>query len=148
MSKDSQKSSGQTTTKKFTPMELENALQYAEGVLEGLRCQFFLMDELGKFVNEHTADDWFDDTIDTISLGVRKLEVTDSIPRNLITIVPNIVMIPGEWQFEKFGVPIRVTIVERKYHFLQNLDTKMHLSSEYKIPNPFNKYWQSRYLVK
>ena len=110
--------------------------------------QFFLLDELGKFVYEHTADEWLDDTIDTITLGVRKLEVHEAIPRNLVTIVPNIEMIPGEWQFEKFGVPIRVIVVERKYHFLQNLDLRMHLSSEYKIPNPFNKYWQARYLVK
>lgn len=140
-------------TTSYTPQELEEALQYAEGIMEGIQVPFFLMDELGKFVFDHTADDWLDNSIDVISIGIRKLEVRDDVPRNLATIVKDLVVLPNEWQFSakafnNNSVPIRITILERKYGFLQNLDTRMHLSSEYKIPNPFNKYWQARYLVK
>src|SRR3990167_11286928 len=145
MSKNSQKSSGQETIK-FTSLELENALQYAEGIMEGIGVNFFLLDELGKFVFNNTADTWLDDSIDTISIGTRSLDIRDEARRMLKTIVPDLFVLVNEWQFSKGGVPIRVTIIERKYEFLHNLDVRMHLSSEFKIPNPFNKYWQSRFL--
>lgn len=129
-------------------MQLENALAYAEYIMGSIPIDFFLLDELAFFVKENEPDKWLEG-IDTISLGVRKSWVTDNVISTLKTIVPDVDIIPGEWWFSDNNVvPIRVTIVERNFTYLRNLDTSFHLSSSYLMPNPFKKYWQVRYLIK
>lgn len=133
----------------FTSMQLENALAYAEHIMESCRLEFFLMDELCEYVVKNQPDTWLKSgSVDTISLGVRRRWVTPETTNTFQTIEPTWGTMPNEWQFEHQTVPIRVTIVDRNYTFLQYLDTKFHLASEYKVPNPFEKYWAGRYLIK
>ena len=133
----------------FTPRQLEAALAYAEGVMESCALPFFLMDELCEFVVKNTSDTWLiQGSVDTITFGVRRNEVRPEAVSTFKTIVSNWGTMPNEWQFEYQEVPIRVTIVNRDYKYLHHLDTKFHLASEFKIPNPFEKYWATRYLVK
>lgn len=140
---------GGTSKQQFTSMQLENALAYAEHIMESCRLPFFLMDELCEYIVKNEPDTWLKGgSVDTISLGVRRNWVIPETVSTFKTIVPGWGTMPNEWQFEHQGVPIRVTIVNRNYNYLQYLDTKFHLASEYKVPNPFEKYWATRYLVK
>ena len=141
--------SGKTTKPQFTSMQLENALAHAEHIMESCSLQFFLMDELCEYVVKNPPDTWLKQgSVDTITIGVRRHWVTPTTISTFQTIVPGWGTMPNEWQFDHQGVPIRVTLVNRDYKFLQNLDFKFHLASEYLVPNPFEKYWATRYLVK
>lgn len=140
---------GSSSKSVFTSMQLENALAYAEHILESCRLPFFLMDELCEYIVKNQPDTWLKaGSVDTISLGVKRNWVTPETVSTFTTIEPTWGTMPNEWQFEHQGVPIRVTIVNRNYKYLEFLDTKFHLASEYKVPNPFEKYWATRYLVK
>lgn len=133
----------------FTSMQLEKALDYADHIMNCLPIDFFLMDELANYIYKNQPDTWLAaGSVDTISIGVRRHWITPEVVTTLKTLIPTLGTMPNEWQFDHMGVPIRVTIVERNYTYLQNLDFKFHLSGEYKIPNPFEKYWSVRYLVK
>lgn len=71
---------------------------------------------------------------------------------------PNVLSLFQEWGYtldEKGnyltsfeGVPIKFQIIKRKYEFLKRPDTKFYDVDEYKIPNPFEKYWKARFLVQ
>ena len=133
--------------KRFTSVELESALAFADHIMQSISTDYFLLDELALFLHERGPDDWLEG-LDAISIGTRKLWFTDNARRNLLTIVPGVVVLPGEVQFEEKGIPIRLTVVQKNYTYLQNLDIVNHLASEYWLPNPFNKYWAGRYLIK
>ena len=133
----------------FTSMQLENALAHAEHIMASCRLDFFLMDELCEYVVKNQPDTWLTaGSVDTISIGVKRNWIIPESISTFQTIVKGWGTMPNEWQFEHQGVPIRVSIVDRNYGFLQNLDFKFHLASEYLVPNPFEKYWAVRYLVK
>lgn len=135
------------TGKVFDSITLERALDNAEHVMESASCEFFAMDELALFLKEHDADSLLHG-MDTISIGVRRHWVTPEVASTVKMVAPGWGTMPNEWQWEFQGVPIRVTVVERNYGYLDHLDIRPHLSSVYKIPNPFDKYWATRYLVK
>lgn len=147
MSKNLPNKSGQTSIE-YTPMQLEEALLETENLMTSIFCDFFLMDDLALFVREHSPDTYIEG-IDTITIGVKKSWITPGVVSTLTTVLPSVeLVIPNEWQFEMANVPVRVMIVERDYHFLKNLDSIAHMSSWFLMPNPFDKYWQARYLMK
>ena len=52
------------------------------------------------------------------------------------------------WEQKIFNVPILFKEIKRKYQFFKNPDTKFFDVDEYKLPNPWQTYWQSRHLVR
>lgn len=48
----------------------------------------------------------------------------------------------------KNEVPVVIRILDKNWSFLQNPDTVFYRLSEFPLPNPFNKYWDTRTLVK
>ena len=138
-----------TNTPVFTSDQLERALASVEHTMSCLPIDFFLLEDLANYIHRNEADMWLvPGSVDTITIGVKRQWITPTVENTLHTIVPTLGSMPNEWQWEAEGVPVRVSIVDRNYSFFQNLDFKFHFNSEYKIPNPFQKYWVSRYLVK
>lgn len=136
-------------TNTSNPEQLEEALKNVEWIMDCAQSEFFLMDELARFVWDHEPDTWLNaGTVDTISIGVKRNWVTQYTASTVQSMAPGFGSMPNEWQWEFDSVPVRVTIVDRNYKYLQNLDTKPHLSGWFKIPNPFEKYWAVRHLIK
>ncbi len=50
------------------------------------------------------------------------------------------------WVFK--GIPIKITVVKRKYEFLRNPSSIYYFGETYNLPNPFNKYFKARYIVQ
>ena len=100
MSKDLLKKNGPILTK-FTPMQLENALAYAENIMESLPVDFFVLDDLSEFLIKNSPDEWLHD-LEDISIGVRNRWVTKNVLSTLETVVKDLVIIPGEWQFNSY----------------------------------------------
>lgn len=51
-----------------------------------------------------------------------------------------------EYSFE--NIPIQIHIIRKKWPVLENLDMRFYKIDEFRIPNPFEKYWRQRNLVK
>ena len=52
------------------------------------------------------------------------------------------------WTQTFMNVPIVFKEIKRKYKFLENPDTRFFDVDEFKLPNPWSKYWESRHLVQ
>lgn len=46
------------------------------------------------------------------------------------------------------NVPVRVKLIHRKYRFFDHLDGVLYNFGDYQLPNPFELYWKSRFLVQ
>lgn len=92
-----------------------------------------------------------------IELGAEKKYFTQEVLSTLRTVAAGVDMNYGikefvmddygcTWQY--YHVPISLQIIHRKYSFFQNLDFAWYKAEEYKVPNPFQTYWKSRFLIK
>lgn len=52
------------------------------------------------------------------------------------------------WEQTYMNVPIVFKEIKRNYHFFQNPDTKFFDVDEYKLPNPWDNYWKSRFIIQ
>jgi hypothetical protein len=62
--------------------------------------------------------------------------------------VPDITKEDHIIKFERQGVPITIYIVDKDYGFLHRPDFKFFYTSNCRIPNPFEKYWEVRALFR
>jgi hypothetical protein len=46
------------------------------------------------------------------------------------------------------GVPVKVTIIHRKYQMFENPDQVIYAYEDFQVANPFEKYWKARYIVQ
>ena len=51
----------------------------------------------------------------------------------------------GENYFIDYNeVPVKLTIISHYYPFFMNPDVRYYMLTEFRIPNPFNAYWEER----
>ncbi len=51
-----------------------------------------------------------------------------------------------EYTFEY--IPVQIIVYKNNYAFFKNPDMKFYKVDDFDIPNPFDKYWKARYLIK
>lgn len=51
-----------------------------------------------------------------------------------------------KWSYK--GVPVELKILKRRYKFFEYLDSVHYNYDDYKLPNPFEKYWKARFIVQ
>lgn len=56
--------------------------------------------------------------------------------------------VDGGYEYEVQGVPVKLKIIERRYKFFENPDQVFYGVDEFRIPNPYQKYLKSRYIIK
>ena len=89
------------------------------------------------------------------ALDCTKLEF--GIPRKYIQ--PHVLsalkeyVIGGEFTDKGFsyrhqGIEVRFKYLTRTYKFFKELDIKIYMPEFYKIANPFDNYWKSRFLIR
>ena len=49
--------------------------------------------------------------------------------------------------YELNGVPIEINFIKKEYKFFEYPDSKTYMAGFYLLPNPFNVYWRSRFLI-
>ena len=89
---------------------------------------------------------------DGIDIGIEKRYLTHEV---MSTFKSPIIMKhrPSQWTDSGFvyyvgEVPVRVKFINRNYGFFRNPDVKFYLAEEYQIPNPFDNYWKTRFLIQ
>lgn len=123
----------------------EPALYYLEDVFSRAVCPFILLGQTAKNIKENLDQD----SHTTIEIGVKKNDLTQYAFSTLKTYFPSEAVytdkkITFEWQ----GTPITIKIIHKKWKFLKNLDQVFYKLTYFRIPNPFNKYWKSRGLIR
>lgn len=130
----------------FEPDQLASALMIADELLE--RCQFnyFLLDDLAWQVYKNYQ---FLENLEELTFGITRTNWT-KLSRSLIQSVgiKNLEIDTDAIEFKCNGVPVVVWIINKNYEFFKRPDMKWYLYSEFKLPNPFMKYWKVRYLIK
>jgi hypothetical protein len=136
---------GQNGVEKPKPMEAEvrAAFRFVYDTLEGLMLigHYTLLGDAARAVKlgDYTP-------IGRIEVGLQTNRLTPEVKQALKEW--RYVETENGWEQLFMNVLIIFKEVKRKYEFFQQPDTQYFDVDEYRIPNPFDKYWKARFLVQ
>lgn len=136
----------------FSLDQLNEALYHAVDITDRCLLPFMLLGETARSIKQ----DW---TLsgDGIYLGTRKGNVTFEVGSTLRTLASGVDINLGIKDFKEDaegfswvyrGVPISIKIIHRNYEFMKQPDFVWYMAEQYNVPNPFDKYYKARYLVR
>lgn len=128
----------------FTSEQITLALYYLEDTMDRAQLPFFLLEGAARQVKDNIPYL----SLTQIDAGVEEKYVQGSGLAMLKIVLPNIYVDQNTISFEYDKVPIVIWIVKKKWKFFQNPDTVFFGICNFKIPNPFERYWKSRFLIK
>ena len=128
----------------FSHEELLKALYNVEDWMDQLLTPYFL---LGKTAEAVKYDKLLEG--DGIDVGIRNKSFTQYVYDILKT---NFNLLPEDvnkgFEYKVGEVPVRVKVYTRNYHFFKYPDIKIYQYGRFQLPNPFENYWKSRFLVR
>lgn len=124
--------------------ELHEAILYVQDILGRCLCPFFLLDETA----EQMRIEMPTLSLSEINVGVKKSEWTAEAQSTFYSLVPGAEGMKTITTFTYNNVPVNIWIIQNHYTFFDHPDTKWYYTSEFKIPNPFDLYWKSRFIIK
>ena len=130
----------------YSNEQLRKALFSFQDLMERITCPFFPL--------KNTAKEVYDESELTgeINVGVQKLEWTDQRAGMFDVLIENMhigLEDNGNNKILTFdGVPVNLTIIERKYKFFEKPDVRFFGVNEFLLPNPLYKYLKSQYIVR
>jgi hypothetical protein len=129
---------------RLSDIALEKALLDVEDLLQRCLIPFFLLGETARSIRDGEVISGTG-----IDVGVKK---SNLIPESMSTLHTFTL---GDFcedddiiKYISHGVEVRIKKIGRNYKFLENLDKVFYKAGDYSIPNPFDTYWKSRYLLK
>lgn len=129
----------------FTHEELRGALFHVQDTLERCLVPFFVLGNTAK----HIINDEEPLTGDSeVHVGVRKEELTREAMMTLKTLIPELSISEYQISYSYNNVPVVIDVIHRDYKFFEYPDRKFYFISEFLLPNPFEKYWSVRNLIK
>ena len=139
-----QSSTNGQPSREFNDIELMRALYDVQDILERALCQYILLGTTAKSLVEGERL-----TGDGIYLGVLRRYLTKQVMSTMRIYLPKEFEIREDGFDYKFGdVPIHVKFIDQQYDFFKYLDFRFYMANQYYFPNPFEKYWQARGLIK
>jgi hypothetical protein len=123
-------------------IEIRDALRWIADILEGSQIQFVILGELVKqMVKEEPIN------VEKIEIGIKKNAWNETTRHLFNTFLPGECLKDTNLTADN-GVPIELKIITRNYEFLKNPDFVYFWVDQYMIPNPWEKYYKARYLIK
>lgn len=83
-----------------------------------------------------------------VDAGLEERYFTPEALSTIHTYYPGVEEQEHEFKIEFSGVPVYLKRIKKKYSFFKHLDRAIYGPEEYQLPNPFDKYWSSRYLIQ
>lgn len=124
--------------------ELNSALVELDTLMERCVCPYMLLKD--------TAHGIYKNRLlfgDEIVIGFQKRQFTREMRSTLTSFLPKDAMWTDKTIKFKYGeVPVTMYIIGRNYRFFRHPDTVFYLAGQFKIPNPFDKYWKARFLIQ
>jgi len=130
----------------FSSEQLGKALFDLDDLL--VRCAlqntYFLLHETAKCAKENKELSG-----DGVDVGIEARYITPEVVSTLSAHIKDGGMDEkGIISYEFEGVPVRIKIIKRNYKFLKHPDSVVFMYEGFRIPNPFDGYWKSRFLVR
>jgi hypothetical protein len=138
MSKSKNGKSGVT----FSKDQLDKALYDFEDLMERCLCPFIL---LGKTARNIVDGKWLGG--DKIEVGVERKYLTREALSTLKTFLKKKNLLKG-FTYKAGEVPVKVKVINRKYKFFKNKQSKFYMGGMFLVANPFEPYWKSRNIVR
>lgn len=132
----------------LSPAELHEALFKALDIMERAMLPFMLLKETALQCKESQQSLEPDLELRQIDFGVRAPELTKEVLSVLQTYAENYRNDGTDISFTVGRVPVVVRIIHRNYGVFKNPDTVFYKIEQFKIPNPFNKYWEMRGFIR
>ena len=132
-------------TKVFSVDELNKALFDFEDLMERCLTPFMILDETANCLNDRGR--LLDG--DRVSVGVEVRYLTPEVLSTIETYKG--VKLDKEqksWMYMVDEVPVVVKLIHRKYKFFENPDRKFYFGGDYLCPNPFDRYYKSRFIIQ
>ena len=120
-------------------LSVSNAMQRGEYLLESASLPVILMGEIAERLKRNKPIN----DIQAVEFGIKK----SSLSKYALSTLK--MMIGKDWQkTEHEGVTIIFRVIKQDKGFLKRPDQASFWGGIYKVPNPFNKYWRMRGLVR
>ena len=127
----------------LSPDELLEALYFAYDVLDRAMTPFVLL--------QKTAEDIVFDqdlTGNHIDIGICEQHLTRYGTSVIKQLAPSLVKSNDYYFFRHGEVPIRAKIIHERTRMFLYPDIRFYRAEQFFIPNPFDKYWKKKNLIK
>ena len=85
---------------------------------------------------------------DKLEFGIEKRYITPEVLSTLKEWVKGGQFADNGFSYTFEGVLVKFKFITRKYKFFKELDSRIYTPEWYKIANPFENYWKSRFLIQ
>lgn len=129
----------------FNHNQIHEALMFVQEVME--RSSFYDFILLGDIAKSVHATDLPDFSMDKVEVGITKSQYTTSGKSMFHSVLLEYKIYPRQYddrfEFEYKGVPIVFYLLGDNFKFAKRPDSRFYMMTEFKLPNPFNKYLES-----
>lgn len=123
--------------------QLDKALDRIEDDLSRASIPFVI---LGQTLRSIAMDDQVKG--EKIELGIMERYLTDSCLGILKDRQPDLIREKGKIKLEIESVPVEIRVIRKRWSVLDNPNFLFYKVSEYRIPNPLERYWKVQGLIK
>lgn len=133
-----------TTGLIFSDEQLRESLRDVEDIFDRAVAPMILLKETARSLKETGELSG-----DKITVGITISQLTPEVRSTFVMYKPDIVETDKEFTYTSpQGMPIVITKIKQKYGFFAQPDITYYWGEDYKIPNPFDRYWKARFIVK
>lgn len=137
----------------LTTDQLNEVLYHLEDILGRALLPFVLLKETARSIIQDNALKG-----DSLIVGVKAAELTEDAKSTLRTLasdtydlrmgMDNFTETETSISWTHKGIPVEIQIIKRDYNFFRNPDFTFYMGEQYSVPNPFDKYYKGRFLIK
>ena len=131
--------------KTFSDQELREALFDVALLMERALVPFFVLGKTGRHLFKYEENL---DGDDEIRVGVRKAELRREAIVTIEQFKPDMVVSEFQMSYSFNDIPVIIDIIHTDYAVLKHPDTRYYYTEEFKIPNPWDQYWERREYMK
>lgn len=101
-----------------------------------------------------TARDMYDNLNlegEKLTFGIERRYLTKGVMSTFKTILRNPEISENGIKLcnqDTYWVPVEITFIDRNYEFFKRPDIKSYWLGDYRLPNPFERYWKSRFFIR
>lgn len=148
---ETQKKQSLTNGEPFSLTQLDNALRDVFDLLDDCSLETIVLGDTALGVRQNKLFG------DKITVGIKNSHLTRNVKSiinmRMAHMLKHHMTNPIEWDdnhilYSFGGVPIEIKIIHRNYAWFKNMDLLTYFYDNYRIPNPFDKYFKARFIVQ
>jgi hypothetical protein len=127
----------------FDHDQITKALLSLEDTFERAIMPFMLLEGAAKQLHEELPFE-----LTELSVGVLRKDWTQYGSATFMMCQPTAQWVKDNIEVMVEGVPTVVWIIQKHYKFFERPDFRWFNATEFFIPNPFDRYWSSRFIIR